>query len=80
MASINEIRQAEIEYCRDNLEYFIDNYGHIEDKDNPTNIIQQFQMWEKQREALRSIAENKFNVILKARQLGFSWLVLHYAT
>ena len=80
MASINEIRQAEIEYCRDNLEYFVDEYGHIEDKDNPTNIIQKFQMWKAQREALRSIAENKFNVILKARQLGFSWLVLHYAT
>ena len=73
-----EIRQMEIEYCRDNIEYFIDTYGHIEDKD-AAEIIQPFKMWEAQREALRSIMNHKFNVILKARQLGFSWLVLHYA-
>lgn len=73
-----EIRQNEIEYCRENIEYFIDTYGHIEDKD-AAEIIQPFNMWEAQREALRSIASNKLNVILKARQLGFSWLVLHYA-
>ena len=73
-----EIRQMEIEYCRDNIEYFIDAYGHIEDKD-AVEIIQPFKMWEAQREALKSIMNHKFNVILKARQLGFSWLVLHYA-
>ena len=73
-----EIRQIEIEYCRNNIEYFIDTYGHIEDKD-AAEIIQPFDMWEAQREALRSIMANKLNVILKARQLGFSWLVLHYA-
>lgn len=73
-----KIRQAEIEYCRNNIEYFIDTYGHIEDKD-AEEIIQPFNMWEAQREALKSIMSNKLNVILKARQLGFSWLVLHYA-
>lgn len=74
-----EIRKAEIEYCRDHIEYFIDKYGHIEDKDNLQSIIQPFEMWEEQRKALRSICSHKLNVILKARQLGFSWLVLHYA-
>lgn len=79
MLSIQEARAMEIEYCREHLEYFVDTYGHIEDKDNKENIIQPFQMWDAQRDALRSISANKFNAILKARQLGFTWLVLHYA-
>lgn len=79
MSLVSEIRASELEYCRENPEYFIDTYGHIEDKDNAESIIQPFEMWEAQREALRSIRENKFNAILKARQLGITWLSLHYA-
>ena len=78
MSLMSEVRQKEIEYCRDNLEYFVDTYGHIEDKDNAESIVQPFKMWEAQREALRSIRDHKFNVVLKARQLGFTWLALHY--
>ena len=76
---MSEIRQKEVEYCRENPEYFVDTYGHIEDKDNAESIIQPFSMWGEQRAAFRSILENKFNVILKARQLGITWLVLHVA-
>lgn len=36
-------------------------------------------MWEEQRKALRTMASNKHTIILKARQLGLTWLVLHYA-
>lgn len=79
MSVISDIRRKEIEYCRENLEYFVDTYGHIEDKDNEESIIQPFRMWEAQREALRSIKESKFTAVLKARQLGITWLVLHYA-
>lgn len=73
-----DIREKEIEYCRSNIEYFIDTYGHFEDKD-AADLIQPFRMWKEQREALLSIMAHKWNVILKARQLGFSWLVLHIA-
>lgn len=77
---IEAIRQDQIERCRSNIDYFIDNYGHIEDKDSTENGgIEPFSLWEKQREALHSIMEHRWNVILKARQLGFSWLVLHIA-
>lgn len=79
MSVISDIRRKEIEYCRDDLLYFVDTYGHIEDKDNVDSIIQPFAMWQEQRDALVSIKDNKFNVILKARQLGITWLVLHYA-
>ena len=71
-----ELRQAEIKYCIDDIEYFIDKYGHIEDKD-AEELIQPFNLWEEQRNALRSIMSHKLNAILKARQLGFSWLVMH---
>lgn len=76
--TIQELREREIEYCRANVEYFIDTYGHIEDKD-AEELIQPFSMWDEQRKALRSIMKHRWNVILKARQLGFSWLVLHIA-
>lgn len=76
--NIHELRAMEVAYCHDNPDYFIDKYGHIEDKDNPENLIQPFKMWDEQRNALLSMKEHKLNAILKARQLGFSWLVLHY--
>lgn len=78
MTEKQRIREAEIEYCRTHIEYFIDTYGHIEDKD-ADELIQPFKMWKAQREALHSIKSHKWNIILKARQLGFSWLVLHIA-
>ena len=78
MPTIQDLRDKEIEYCRTNIQYFIDCYGHIEDKD-AEDLIQPFAMWPEQREALKSIMSHRWNVILKARQLGFSWLVLHIA-
>jgi len=75
--NISELRAKEVEYCNKNPEYFIDKYGHIEDKDSD-ELIQPFVMWKEQREALNSIKTHKLNAILKARQLGFSWLTLHY--
>ena len=78
MPSLDEIRESEIAYCRNNIEYFIDNYGHIEDKD-ADDLIQPFSMWKEQREALQSIMSHKLNVVMKARQLGFSWLMIHIA-
>ena len=80
--NLNEIlRKAwdeEIEYCRDHIEYFVDTYGHIENK-NATGIIVPFRMWKEQREALLSMNEHRLNIVLKARQLGLTWLALHIA-
>ena len=74
----HELREMEYDYCRNNLEYFVDTYGHIEDKDADV-LIQKFVLWDEQRNALRQFRDNKLNVILKARQLGITWLTLHYA-
>ena len=74
----SELREIEYQYCRTHLEYFVEKYGHIEDKDAET-LIQPFDLWDAQKDALKQFRDNKLNVILKARQLGITWLVLHYA-
>jgi len=76
--SYKELREIEYQYCREHLEYFVRKYGHIEDKDADT-LIQPFDLWPEQEKALGQFRDHKLNVILKARQLGITWLVLHYA-
>ena len=77
---IQSIRQAELDYCRDDTIYYIETYCHIEDKDDPENLIQPFNLWPMQKEAILSIESHRKNCILKARQLGFSWLTIAYAS
>ena len=76
--NLAELRENEIAYCRGHIEYFVEKYGHIEDR-NSTEIIVPFKLWDEQRQALRDMESHKWTIILKARQLGISWLVLHYA-
>jgi hypothetical protein len=57
-------------------EEFIDDYVYIENKDNLGDPVIHFDMWPAQRTALKEMEENRLNIILKARQLGFTWLVL----
>lgn len=70
-------QKSEYEKCKEDFCYFIDEYGHIEDKDNTEDIIQPFKMWPAQREAAKSVKTHRLNIALKARQLGFSWLAAH---
>lgn len=56
--------------------YFVEQYGHIEDKD-AEELIQPFTLWDGQRNALKVFAQERRVVVLKARQLGFTWLALH---
>ena len=78
MGLLNELRENEIEYCRGNIVYFVEEYGHIEDR-NSQEIIVPFKLWDEQKQALKDMENHKWTIILKARQLGISWLVLHYA-
>lgn len=70
--------EDEWQYCANNVEYFIDTYVWIKDPDSPEGKTR-FRLWEDQKRALREIQENRLNIILKARQLGITWLVLAYA-
>ena len=76
---LDYLRDEERQYCLDNPVYYIENYGHYEDKD-AAELIQPFKLWPMQKDALTSIHKNRKNVILKARQLGISWLVVNYAS
>ncbi|MBR4794270.1 MAG: hypothetical protein IKV25_01230 [Clostridia bacterium] len=77
--SLSEIRAKEIEYCSGNIVYFVENYGHIEDRTKP-GVIVPFALWKEQKDALLDMQSHKWSIVLKARQLGISWLVLHYAS
>lgn len=76
--SLKEVRDKEIEYCSEHITYFVESYGHIEDRNSP-EIVVRFNLWDEQKSALKEMEEHKWTIILKARQLGISWLVLHYA-
>ena len=66
------------EWYTDDLIGFVQDQCHIEDKDAP-EIVVPFRLWPAQVEVLKAYRDHKFNIVLKARQLGFSWLSLCYA-
>lgn len=70
--------ESEIEYIKTEMstQEFIDEYCYIENKDNPGNPVIKFKPWDSQKTALQEIIDHKLSIILKARQLGFTWLVL----
>lgn len=70
--------ELEMEYCAENIIYFIKEYGYIEDLDHPEGKSK-FDLWPEQERVIKEIDENRLNIILKARQLGITWLVLWYA-
>jgi len=57
---------------------FIEDAVHIEDK-TQSNIVSKFNLWDGQRDVLEDFLIHRLNIILKARQLGISWLTLAYA-
>lgn len=63
---------------KNNLFEFIDIAIHIEDK-TQSNIVSKFNLWEGQKDVLKDFLKHRLNIILKARQLGISWLTLAYA-
>lgn len=75
---IRKLQEQELEACAEDIIGFVQDYVHIEDKDSP-DVIVPFDLWPAQKQVLRDFTEHKMNLILKARQLGFSWLALSYA-
>lgn len=87
---IQALIQEEKQVCQDDCHYFIKTYVRIEDRDEAGNqiddpdseadgIVIPFAMWPKQAWALSQLLKNRLSIILKARQLGLTWLVLAYA-
>jgi hypothetical protein len=74
--------EEELDACKDSCAHFIKNWVYIEDKDkagSEEGIATKFAMWPLQAEALATFMVERLLVILKARQLGVTWLALAYA-
>lgn len=76
--------RKEVDRCTASMEYYIDTYVIIDDA-QPENAeastgTMPFEMWNAQRDLLADIAGERLLLILKARQLGISWLICAYVT
>lgn len=71
--------REEIEWakCADDPAYFIDAYCQIYDGTSREWIA--FRLWDSQLPVIDTIYDNSLVVILKARQLGMTWLCLGYS-
>lgn len=74
---MNQEQQAEWLTCAEDPLYFIDTYCQIYDATEKVWIP--FKLWRKQIEALDLIFHEQLAIILKARQLGLTWLVLGFS-
>jgi hypothetical protein len=63
--------------CRKSVLAFIDLCVKIEDLDSPSAETK-FHLWPEQIKALQTFETDKLNIVLKARQLGLTWLALCY--
>lgn len=76
MIRTNEQAQ-ELGRCYADPAYFMHNYCHIYDATRGDWLP--FALWDAQVDALRIVHGNRLSIILKARQIGMTWLVLGYA-
>lgn len=67
----------ELGKCYHSPKYFINNYCFIYDASAGGWVP--FKLWPAQVSALNLIHNNQLSVVLKARQIGLTWLVLAYA-
>lgn len=70
-------RSREWLLCQNDLAYWIDSYVQI--LNATEERWRSFELWPKQREVLADMQEQRQLVILKARQLGLTWLALAFA-
>lgn len=69
---INNEEMQEFMRCVVDEKYFLDTYAYMLD---PVQGKIRFHLFEYQRDALDDFDDYRFNVILKPRQMGISWLV-----
>jgi len=78
MSSLSKKRQVEeIIKCGKNPQYFFNKYVKIQ---HPTRGLIPFNTYDFQNDCVQDFLDNRFNVVVKARQLGMSTLTAAYAT
>jgi len=70
-----EVIKKEFRRCKRDVAYFINNYIIIQ---HPTKGKIPFKLWEFQKSTINEFLNNRYSIILKARQLGISTLVAAY--
>jgi len=76
--NIEDLHAIENERSKRNCEYFVQEYVKIEDRDS-AEIAIHFVLWQKQIDALKAFLTFRLVQVLKARQLGLTWLALSFA-
>ena len=76
---VDPINRVRFEKLKRDPYMYINEVVSIEDKDVVGSVID-FDLWEAQEKALSKMINNRLSVVLKARQLGLSWLALSYGT
>ena len=75
--ALTEERIAELARCYQEPAYFIHHYCMIYDA--VAGAWVPFRLWDAQADALAQVHEHQLSIILKARQIGMTWLMLSYA-
>ncbi len=70
---------AEWMQCEQDAAYFIDTHVIIDEPQGDTVAAMPFHLWDAQIGVLAQLVTEKLVIILKARQLGISWLCCAYA-
>ena len=68
---LKEVIKSEYKKCAKDPIYFLKKYCVVQ---HPIKGKVPFHLWSYQEESLRTFEQHRFNVILKARQLGLSTL------
>lgn len=79
MERTEEERRRNVEWlkCTMSINYWLSNYAYIFNATEGDWV--RFELWPSQADTLQRLADEAQSVVLKARQLGLSWLVLCYA-
>lgn len=77
LSIVSDASAQEIACCWRAFPHFVENHGHIYDAVSGEWLP--FHLWPRQKDVARALAGDRLVVILKARQLGMTWLCLAYA-
>ena len=77
--SMREVQDKHL-YLSQHPQEYIEKHVKIEDRDAPDGLAIPFVLWPRQVEVLQTFLSSRLTIVLKARQLGLTWLALAYAT
>jgi hypothetical protein len=70
----------EVAKCRESFAYFVDRHCYIlSDAEGPAASWLPFRLWTEQRRVAELLQRHRLLAVLKARQLGLTWLVLAFS-